>query len=144
MSLRKSSRSRNGSKSDVAPKPNARRRCTPAPSSVGLALISRLIGRMDMVRSLSVVARPGHRAAGPPLWYSIRSAAPDGPFPHEALVNAGRGQPPAPEASRLAADFFDCVAVPLGDATDTALAEQPPAAGIRVATKARRLPPHDA
>src|SRR5262245_48106451 len=32
MSLRKSSRRRNGSKSAVVPKPNARRRCTPAPS----------------------------------------------------------------------------------------------------------------
>ena len=51
MSLRKSSSSRNGSKSDVLPKPNARRRCTPAPSRVGLALMSRLTGRMDIVFS---------------------------------------------------------------------------------------------
>jgi len=32
---------RNGSKSEVLPKPNARRRCTPAPSSVGLDFTSR-------------------------------------------------------------------------------------------------------
>src|SRR5262249_17103042 len=48
MSFRKSSRSRNGSNSDVLPNPNARRKCTPAPSSVGLDLLSRLIGLMDM------------------------------------------------------------------------------------------------
>src|SRR5882762_8733265 len=48
MSLRKSSRSRNGSKSDVLPKPNARRRWTPAPSRVGLDLMSRLTGRIDI------------------------------------------------------------------------------------------------
>src|ERR1700688_2156559 len=48
MSLRKSSKSRNGSKSDVFPKPNARRKCTPAPSMVGLALMSRFTGRIDM------------------------------------------------------------------------------------------------
>src|SRR5439155_27055380 len=41
------------SKSDVLPKPNARRRCTPAPSSAGLALTSRLMGRMDMSASSS-------------------------------------------------------------------------------------------
>src|SRR5262245_53900916 len=51
MSLRKSSSSRNGSKSDVLPNPNARRRCTPAPSSVGLERMRRLMGRMDMSRS---------------------------------------------------------------------------------------------
>src|SRR5438876_10654933 len=51
MSLRKSSSSRNWSKSDVLPKPNARRRWTPAPSRVGLALISRLMGRSDMLVS---------------------------------------------------------------------------------------------
>src|SRR6266853_3888367 len=48
MSLRKSSRSRNGSKSDVLPKPKARRKCTPAPSRVGLDLINRLMGRSDI------------------------------------------------------------------------------------------------
>src|SRR5947208_881240 len=48
MSLRKSSSRRNGSTSDVGAKPNARRRCTPAPSRVGLALTSRLTGRMDI------------------------------------------------------------------------------------------------
>src|SRR6266853_5788184 len=51
MSLRKSSKSRNGSKSDVLPNPNARRKCTPAPSSVGLDLIRRFTGRMDMEAS---------------------------------------------------------------------------------------------
>src|SRR5438874_4979211 len=49
MSLRKSSRRRKGSKSEVLPNPNARRRCTPAPSSVGLDLISRLTGLMDIL-----------------------------------------------------------------------------------------------
>src|SRR5438874_5982213 len=53
MSLRKSSRRRKGSKSDVLPKPKARRRCTPAPSRVGLALMSRLTGRMDMLASFA-------------------------------------------------------------------------------------------
>src|SRR5580704_8382127 len=48
MSLRKSSSSRNGSKSEVLPKPNARRRCTPAPSSVGLDFTRRLTGRRDI------------------------------------------------------------------------------------------------
>src|SRR5216117_3327698 len=48
MSLRKSSSNRNGSKSEVLPKPNARRKCTPAPSVVGFDLINRLIGRMDI------------------------------------------------------------------------------------------------
>src|SRR6266849_176953 len=48
MSLRKSSRRRNGSKSEVLPKPKARRKCTPAPSSVGLDLMRRLTGRRDM------------------------------------------------------------------------------------------------
>src|SRR4030081_211128 len=51
MSFRKSSSSRNGSKSDVFPKPKARRRCTPAPSRVGLDLTSRLTGRMDILAS---------------------------------------------------------------------------------------------
>src|ERR1700722_7432404 len=50
-SLRKSSRRRKGSNSDVLPKPNARRRCTPAPSRVGLDLMSRLTGRMDNLAS---------------------------------------------------------------------------------------------
>src|ERR1700721_182101 len=53
MSLRKSSSSKNGSNSDVVPKPNARRKCTPAPSTVGLDLISRLIGRRDMTAPVS-------------------------------------------------------------------------------------------
>src|SRR5271157_5021278 len=51
MSLRKSSRSRNGSKSEVLPNPNARRKCTPAPSSVGLDRTSRLMGRRDILTS---------------------------------------------------------------------------------------------
>src|ERR1700693_5687523 len=49
MSLRKSSSRRKGSKSDVLPKPNARRRCTPAPSSVGLDLIIRFTGPMEIL-----------------------------------------------------------------------------------------------
>src|SRR5579871_3257256 len=48
MSLRKSSSRRNGSKSEVLPKPNARRKCTPAPSRVGLASLSRRMGRIDI------------------------------------------------------------------------------------------------
>src|SRR5882724_5830400 len=48
MSFRKSSSSKNGSKSDVFPKPKARRKCTPAPSRVGLDFASRFTGRMDM------------------------------------------------------------------------------------------------
>src|SRR6267142_5130176 len=51
MSLRKSSSSRNGSKSEVLPKPNARRRCTPAPSNVGFEEMTRLTGRRDIRRS---------------------------------------------------------------------------------------------
>src|SRR5262249_25514298 len=49
MSLRKSSKRRKGSNSEVLPKPNARRRRTPAPSMVGLAWLSRLIGRSDIL-----------------------------------------------------------------------------------------------
>src|SRR5215467_8608120 len=52
MSLRKSSSSRNGSKSLVFPKPKARRRCTPAPSRVGLDLMTRFMGRIDMFHSI--------------------------------------------------------------------------------------------
>ena len=37
------------SNSEVLPKPNARRKCTPAPSRVGLASIIRLIGRIDII-----------------------------------------------------------------------------------------------
>src|ERR1700691_5336664 len=39
---------RNGSKSDVSPKPKARRSLTPAPSMVGTDWLTRLTGRMDM------------------------------------------------------------------------------------------------
>ena len=35
-------------RSEVAPKPKARRRCTPAPSMVGFDLISRFTGRIAM------------------------------------------------------------------------------------------------
>src|SRR5579864_2171196 len=64
MSLRKSSSSRNGSKSFVLPKPKARRRWTPAPSSVGLALISRATGRRDMgTSSLETIATTRKRIA---------------------------------------------------------------------------------
>src|SRR6267154_2299188 len=48
MSLRKSSNNRKGSKSVRLPKPNARRRWTPAPSRVGLDLMNLWTGRMDM------------------------------------------------------------------------------------------------
>src|SRR4051812_8149765 len=47
LSLRKSSRRRNGSKSEVLPKPKARLKWTPAPSRVGLDFIKRVTGRMD-------------------------------------------------------------------------------------------------
>src|SRR5208283_130348 len=49
---------RNGSNSDVLPKPNALRRCTPAPSRVGFALTSRFTGRMDMGASLTCTEEP--------------------------------------------------------------------------------------
>src|SRR5436309_5849060 len=58
MSLRKSSRRRNGSNSDGSPKPKARRRCTPAPSSVGLERTSRLTGRMDIRASCGIISLP--------------------------------------------------------------------------------------
>src|SRR5262249_56589792 len=51
-SLRKSSRSRNGSNSEVVPKPKARRSLTPAPSTVGCDCTMRLTGRMDMEGAL--------------------------------------------------------------------------------------------
>src|SRR5215470_3150080 len=60
MSLRKSSRSRNGSNSDVLPNPNARRSRTPAPSSAGLDLLSRLTGRIDIFRSPTQKGVPPH------------------------------------------------------------------------------------
>src|SRR5262249_19425491 len=60
MSLRKSSRRRNGSKSDVLPKPNARRNRTPAPSSAGLDLLSRLTGRIDIFGSPTQKGVPPH------------------------------------------------------------------------------------
>src|SRR5499426_3625273 len=60
MSLRKSSRRRKGSKSDVLPNPNARRNRTPAPSSAGLDLLSRLIGRIDIFGSPTQKGAPPH------------------------------------------------------------------------------------
>ncbi len=48
LSLRKSSKSRNGSNSVVSPKPNARRSFTPAPSVVGCDWVMRLTARMDI------------------------------------------------------------------------------------------------
>src|SRR5262245_52825351 len=60
MSLRKSSRRRKGSKSDVLPKPNARRSRTPAPSSAGLDLLSRLTGRIDIFGSPTQKGAPPH------------------------------------------------------------------------------------
>src|SRR6267142_754290 len=62
MSFRKSSNSKNGSKSDVFPKPKARRKCTPAPSRVGLDFASRFTGRMDML--VSKAKGKGQRAKG--------------------------------------------------------------------------------
>src|SRR5262245_57749314 len=63
LSLRKSSKSRNGSKSMVLPNPNARRRWTPAPSIVGFDWLTRLMALMDIlrllrVRRLEMVLRP--------------------------------------------------------------------------------------
>src|ERR1700760_2191526 len=59
LSFLKSSSSKNGSNSLVSPKPNARRRCTPAPSSVGLDWMIFLTGRMDMTFCLSGMAPEG-------------------------------------------------------------------------------------
>src|ERR1035441_4679382 len=50
-SFRKSSRSRNGSNSDVLPNPKARRKRTPAPFRVGFASISRRTGLSDIMVS---------------------------------------------------------------------------------------------
>src|SRR5947199_1484147 len=61
MSLRKSSSSRKGSNSDGSPKPKARRRCTPAPSSVGLERTSRLTGRMDIEASYEIISLAASR-----------------------------------------------------------------------------------
>src|SRR6266567_2106217 len=71
MSLRKSSRRRNGSKSEVAPKPNARRRCTPAPSRVGLALMRRFTGRIDILayQEFTLLNRIGCQAPANPKTY---------------------------------------------------------------------------
>src|SRR5437588_8959884 len=87
MSLRKSSKRRNGSKSVVLPKPNARRRCTPAPSSVGFALTSRLTGRMDMLvvlhypeSTVLVNPQPPESSACP------TRSPPAHPAPHDSTV----------------------------------------------------------
>src|SRR5436309_6067043 len=61
MSLRKSSSRRKGSNSDGSPKPKARRRCTPAPSSVGLERTSRLTGRMDIEASYEIISLAASR-----------------------------------------------------------------------------------
>src|SRR5512145_1015034 len=67
-SLRKSSNSRNGSKSPVFPNPNARRSFTPAPSTVGVAWMIRLIGRMDMaLPPRSTTPGPGRGFPAEPL-----------------------------------------------------------------------------
>src|SRR4051812_5313958 len=63
LSLRKSSNSRNGSNSLVSPKPKARRRCTPAPSRVGLDSMIFFTGRMDMFH-LSEGARMDFKSCG--------------------------------------------------------------------------------
>src|SRR5215510_7056029 len=60
MSLRKSSSRRKGSKSDVLPNPNARRNRTPAPSSAGFDLLSRLTGRIDIFGSPKRKDAPPH------------------------------------------------------------------------------------
>src|SRR5215510_8174371 len=60
MSLRKSSRRRNGSKSDGLPKPKARRSRTPAPSSASLDLLSRLTGRIDIFGPPTQKGAPPH------------------------------------------------------------------------------------
>ena len=39
-------------KEEVLPKPKARRKCTPAPSNVGLDFTSRLTGRIDILASI--------------------------------------------------------------------------------------------
>src|SRR5208283_620370 len=66
MSLRKSSRSRKGSKSEVLPNPKARRKCTPAPSRVGLERTSRLMGRRDILTSSGRVYLVYRCSATPP------------------------------------------------------------------------------
>src|SRR3954471_9922620 len=77
MSLRKSSSRRNGSNSDGSPKPKARRRCTPAPSSVGLERTSRLTGRMDMGASYGIIISAASRlhqrgGGGTPMCRNIK------------------------------------------------------------------------
>src|SRR5579883_2033607 len=93
MSLRKSSSRRNGSKSDVLPNPNARRRWTPAPSRVGLALMSRCTGRIDMVVSCWSAAAcgwsPAPRRSRPQSPATIRLV----PFPTPRKL-AGREHAP--------------------------------------------------
>ena len=52
--IRKSSRRRKRSESDVFQEPSGRRRRTLVPSSVGVDLVSRLVGRMDISASLGL------------------------------------------------------------------------------------------
>src|ERR1700685_760325 len=79
MSLRKSSRSKNGSKSLVLSKPNARRRCTPAPSIVGLDLIIRFTGRIDILasRAEEIARSQSWRYTSPRLACLLRGQAVD-------------------------------------------------------------------
>src|SRR5207244_576957 len=85
-------------KSDVLPKPNARRKCTPAPSRVGLDRTRRLTGRMDIVGLRDErfvckdivfrkdVARPGERLCKKLVDEFAASLVPiDG----EVAINAG-------------------------------------------------------
>src|SRR5579862_61776 len=65
MSLRKSSSSRNGSYSDVLPKPKARRRWTPAPSRVGLDLTIFLTGRSDISHRFRLVPKDSTATLSP-------------------------------------------------------------------------------
>src|SRR5918992_157794 len=84
LSLRKSSSSRNGSKSLVAPNPNARRSATPAPSMVGTDCRTSLTGRMDMIASLEPYD------AEVRLNGSARSAAGDARFLSDAAAHDQR------------------------------------------------------
>src|SRR5947207_15118502 len=94
MSLRKSSNSRNGSKSVVLPKPNARRKWTPAPSRVGLALTSRLTGRMDILPSSTKVYRAARNESNAQaLDFDRFRVPPTPPAEPEPVSRAHRGHP---------------------------------------------------
>src|SRR6185369_16274698 len=68
MSLRKSSSRRNGSKSEVLPNPNARRRCTPAPSVVGFDFTRRFTGRMDIPHEMTCLRGETQKELGTRYW----------------------------------------------------------------------------